>query len=244
MAPTERESEPVDLILSSGFLGFSRHLGFLRCVEARGVAVGGVMGTSSGALVGALWAAGHRARWIGEELYEPVPLRSLRLSSTPWKGLFHMGNLLERLEAFLPQSFEELERPFAVGVTGPGRAHKLIRSGPLLPALEASCAVPFLLRGASVDGMWCTDGGVVDRIGYEPWASWRGRKPTWIHLIERSMGAPGTPPSGPHIQLVSSPRSGAKLWSLGPFWEQVDETQEATQRQLSAGLSGARVAQG
>ena len=76
--------------------------------------------------------------------------------------------------------------------------------------------MPFLLRGASVDGMWCTDGGVVDRIGYEPWASWRGRKPTWIHLIERSMGAPSLP-LGTAYSTGLFPSVWCETLVIGPF---------------------------
>ena len=231
-ASSGSERQTIDVVLSSGFLGFSRHLGFLRCVEDRGAKVEGVLGTSSGALVGALWAAGHSAEWIAKELYEPMPLRSLRVSRTPWRGIFHMNALLHRLQKFLPAAFEDLERTFAVGVTGPNKVHQLVHSGPLLPALEASCAVPVLLKGAVVHGKWCTDGGVTDRIGYAPWSDLRGARTTWVHVIERTLGAPEEPLDAPHIVVVRSPRSGAKLWSLGPFWEQMDQTRKASEDQL------------
>ena len=47
----------MDLVLSSGFLAFARHAGFLRAVEQLELPVEGLCGTSSGALSGALWAA-------------------------------------------------------------------------------------------------------------------------------------------------------------------------------------------
>nr|MBA2319938.1 patatin-like phospholipase family protein [Deltaproteobacteria bacterium] len=47
-----------DLVLSSGFLAFARHTGFLAAVEELGLPVDAVCGTSSGALVGALWTSG------------------------------------------------------------------------------------------------------------------------------------------------------------------------------------------
>jgi predicted acylesterase/phospholipase RssA len=48
-----------DVVLSSGFLAFAPHSGFLQAVEDSGVSVGGVMGTSAGALAGSLWCAGY-----------------------------------------------------------------------------------------------------------------------------------------------------------------------------------------
>lgn len=51
--------EGCDLVLSSGFLAFAYHSGFLEAVAEAGIRVRGVMGTSSGALSGALYSAGY-----------------------------------------------------------------------------------------------------------------------------------------------------------------------------------------
>jgi predicted acylesterase/phospholipase RssA len=48
-----------DLVLSSGFLAFASHSGFLKAVDKAGLPVGGVMGTSAGALSGSLYSAGY-----------------------------------------------------------------------------------------------------------------------------------------------------------------------------------------
>lgn len=50
-----------DIVLSSGFLAFAAHCGFLKAVEETGVPVAGIMGTSSGALCGSMFAAGYTA---------------------------------------------------------------------------------------------------------------------------------------------------------------------------------------
>lgn len=47
------------MVLSSGFLAFASHSGFLKAVDSAGIAVGGVMGTSAGALSGSLYSAGY-----------------------------------------------------------------------------------------------------------------------------------------------------------------------------------------
>ena len=77
-------AEAVDIVLSSGFLAFGRHLGFLRGVEAQGIPVNGVCGTSSGALVGALWTAGVSLEEMQALFDVPRPIRKLRVSLTPW----------------------------------------------------------------------------------------------------------------------------------------------------------------
>jgi predicted acylesterase/phospholipase RssA len=48
-----------DLVLSSGFLAFANHCGFLAAVDEVGLPVNAVMGTSAGALSGSLYCAGY-----------------------------------------------------------------------------------------------------------------------------------------------------------------------------------------
>ncbi len=47
------------MVLSSGFLAFASHSGFLKAIDSAGLAVSGVMGTSAGALTGSLYCAGY-----------------------------------------------------------------------------------------------------------------------------------------------------------------------------------------
>lgn len=58
-AVLRRADSAYDLVLSSGFLAFASHSGFLKAVEAAGLHVSGVMGTSAGALSGSLYCAGY-----------------------------------------------------------------------------------------------------------------------------------------------------------------------------------------
>ena len=51
-----------DLVLSSGFLSFANHAGFLQAVDDVGLIVNGVCGTSAGAMVGSLYCAGYTPR--------------------------------------------------------------------------------------------------------------------------------------------------------------------------------------
>jgi len=219
-----------DLVLSSGFLAFARHCGFLSGVEDHGLPVDGVCGTSSGALVGALWAAGYPAASIAERLAGDRPLVILRPPLTPWRGLFSLSGLVKRLRGWLPAEFSGLERPFGVGVMGPGRASMLLTAGPLPEAIAASCAVPGLFVPVRVDGTWYRDGGVVDRVGLEAWRSFRGERPSVVHQVERSAGTDTPLPAG--MPVVRTPRSGASLWSLGDFRAQCEEARQLTRAVL------------
>ena len=127
----------VDLLLSSGFLAFGRQAGFLQAIEDRGVQVEAIVGTSSGALAGSLWAAGWSAQDLLVALTERLPLASVRPSATPWRGLLSMRAVIADLADRVPERFEDLKRPFAVGVMTAEGGHRLVRSGPLAPAVAA-----------------------------------------------------------------------------------------------------------
>ena len=49
----------MDVILSSGFLAFARHIGVFDAIEECDIEVDAICGTSSGSMVGALYAAGY-----------------------------------------------------------------------------------------------------------------------------------------------------------------------------------------
>lgn len=173
-----------------------------------------VVGTSSGALVGALWAAGLPAARIEALLAERRPFQLLGVHPRPWAGAFSLGPLVAWLRAHLPPDFEGLRRPFAAGVTGPDGRPLLLREGPLAEAVAASCAIPWLFAPVVHGGVPLRDGGVADRLMLGPWRAWRGDRPALVHLVDRSAGRdPADALDG--LPVVRTPRSGASFWSLG-----------------------------
>ncbi|KAL6757388.1 acyl transferase/acyl hydrolase/lysophospholipase [Haematococcus lacustris] len=235
-------SQPFDLVLSSGFLAFANHSGFLQAVEEAGLQVGGVMGTSAGALAGSLYCAGYSPRQVAAELSRDPPISLLRPSLTPWRGgILSLERVVERLQQLLPPRFEDLGRDFAVGVVTADGQYQLIDSGPLAEAVVASAAIPFMFQSVDVPGQQgrnpCKDGGVVDRVGLAAWRARRRRQaaagsglphhvpPALVHVISRSSPFSGTDDVSaahePQVMVVHSPKSGVNFLSLGDFEHQM-----------------------
>lgn len=218
----------VDLILSSGFLGFARHLGFLRGVDEAGLRPGALLGTSSGAVIGGLFAAGYSPDAIAEMTHEfRRPIARLGFSRNPLRGVFSLARLIEFLEARLPARFDELELPFAVGVTDARGEHRLITSGRLPEAIAASSAIPRVFQPIAIDGELCVDGGVCDRVGAVAYDVWRAGRDPLIHRILPSLGRE-LPGALDGRRVIESPRSRASLFSLGDFRAEAEESYRIT----------------
>ncbi|MEN0066565.1 MAG: patatin-like phospholipase family protein [Myxococcota bacterium] len=216
--------QPTDLVLSSGWLAFASHAGFLAAIEEAQVPVDGICGTSSGSLAGALFASGMPATEIFALLTRHPPLRWVRPSIRPWRGLFHLGPMIAELERHLPPTVAALDRPFGAGVID-RNGFRLLTEGPLPYIVAASCAVPYIFRPIEIDGVAYQDGGVADRTGLDDWRALRGNVDPIVHVLAASYG-PELPVHA--TRVVPSPRSGAYLWSLGDVEARFERTRAAT----------------
>jgi predicted acylesterase/phospholipase RssA len=223
-----------DLLLSSGFLAFARHAGVLAAVEEADVEIGAVVGTSSGAVVGALWSAGVSAARIVDLVAGTRPWDRVALHAQPWRGALDLRPLADWLAVHLPPTFAELPRPFAAGVSARVNGLEtavLLREGPLPLAVAASCAVPHLFASpfSGPHGPW-RDGAWADRLMYAPWREWRGGEDPLVHAVARSRGVELPLPEG--VRVIRTPRSGASLWSLGDVRGQAEEARRCAREVL------------
>lgn len=218
----------MDLLLSSGFLAFARHCGVLLAIEEAELPIEAVVGTSSGAMVGALWAAGAPAREIAARISADTPWSLIRFTRTPWRGLLSMGGADARLREWLPERIEDLGRPFAAGVMRSDRSPHLLTEGPLVDSVLASCSMPFVFEPVVVGDAVLRDGGAVDRIAHAGWSRWRPDRRALAHLVDRSAGRDVPLPEG--VPVVRTPRSGARFWDLGDFDAQVEEARVLAHR--------------
>jgi len=174
---------PYTLVMSSGFFGFFAHAGFVSVLEQEGLLPSRICGSSAGALVGGLVAAGLPSDRLRFEL---ARLRREDFWDIgPGFGLLR-GRLFEkRLESLLPaRSFEECRVPLAVSVFDIFALRtSVVREGALIPALHASCAAPLLFQPVRLGNRWCADGGILDRHGLAGVGS--GERVLYHHLASR-----------------------------------------------------------
>jgi NTE family protein len=156
---------PFALTMSSGFFSFFAHTGFLTVLEDEGLLPSRVSGSSAGALVTGAWAAGVDAPELAREL-EALQRRDF-WDPGMGAGLLRGQLFRERLERLLPnRGFEAARVPAAVSVFDVrSRRTRVLTSGELTAAIQASCAVPLLFHPVAIEGRSYLDGGILDRPG-------------------------------------------------------------------------------
>ena len=169
------DGKRVGVVLSAGFFGFFGHAGFLKALEQAGIVPSCLGGTSAGALVAAMSAAGMSADQIGQRIgkvakkdfWDPDPLGIVRegLKGLGATGLLRGERFRKLLVDTLPvQTFEQCRTPLLVVAMNLSRgAAQAFTRGELAPRVHASCAYPGLFRAATIDGEHFWDGGLVDK---------------------------------------------------------------------------------
>ena len=154
------------LALGSGSSRGWAHIGVIRGLEERGIKPDLVCGTSIGALVGAAYAGGDLDRleeWVTGLAWTTV----VRLMDITWRGGLIRGTRLFTLFRTLLEDRDISELPIAYGAVATelqsGR-ELWLRSGKVLDAVRASCAMPGLLTPVIRDGALLVDGGLVNPV--------------------------------------------------------------------------------
>jgi len=163
-------------VLGGGGVLGANEVGMLRALAEAGIRPDVVVGTSVGALNGACVAADPdgAAAWLGEvwqgdavqQAFSETILGQVARLARSGTHVHSIEPLRQMLEKALPGSdFADLQVPFQCVAASIERANAhWFSSGPVVPAVLASCAVPGLLPPVEVDGEHYFDGGLVDSI--------------------------------------------------------------------------------
>lgn len=153
----------VVLALGGGAARGLAHIGIIRVLEDHGVKVRGIAGTSIGAIVGGLHAAGrlpHYEDYIRR--FDAKAMLRMLDPVIPRSGLLGGNRVVKQLHEFLEgQRIEELDLPFcAIATDLESGAEVVLDAGCLVQAIRASFAIPGVFTPQRVDGYWLVDGGV------------------------------------------------------------------------------------
>lgn len=170
MAPPDRPR--VALVLGGGGARGLAHIGVLKVLAEEKIPIDMIVGTSVGALIGALYAADVPMSRI-EQLGETVRWNDLTdISDSSLVRLLMAGHLLstDKMESFLRETigdrqFNELRIPFACLATDLITGERvLFREGNVAQAARASATIPGLFDPVEFRHRYLVDGGLFDNI--------------------------------------------------------------------------------
>jgi NTE family protein len=170
--PTSPKTPPVDtprlkigLALGGGAARGFAHIGVIKMLESHGIYADYVVGTSAGAVVGSLYAAGYDAfamQKIAQQLDEKI-FADWTLGG---RGLLKGEALQDFINQHLNnRPLEKLSKPFATVATDLNSGERVVfRTGDTGMAVRASAAVPGIFQPTQFRGKSYVDGGLTSPI--------------------------------------------------------------------------------
>jgi hypothetical protein len=145
--PREKEKPrprpKIGVALGGGFARGVAHIGVLKVFEEEGIPIDYIAGTSSGAVIAAMFSSGICAKEL-EEIAGILKFGDFARLTISRLGLWTTDPMISLLTRILKvHTFEELRIPLAVTATDFNSGDSVVfTSGPLVDPLRASCAYP------------------------------------------------------------------------------------------------------
>lgn len=230
----------VGLALGGGGVRGLAHLGVLRFLEEQSIPVDVITGTSMGGLIAGIYASGVPLDRI---ITFATNLRLLDLASPDrsWRGFFDhrkMSDLLVEILGTDDITFEDLGIPIAVVAADLLTGELVVLdSGPLIPALMATSALPLFFAPVRHQDRWLIDGGVLNNLPFDiarHMGANRVLAVTFPRTTQFDLQTNPEPASrGPSIRMLKRLRGQSGEWrqpfliaeaSVGMLQELVNET--------------------
>lgn len=158
----------IGVALSSGAAAGFAHIGVLAALEKAGIPIDMIAGSSTGALIGALYA---QEKDIDEIKSVIIELGQKRVAHTVHLLLTKIGLIRgKRRKYWLRETigdldFKDLRIPFACVATDIERGEEvIIKDGPLIEAVRASGSFPVIVPIAKWRGRYLVDGGLINPV--------------------------------------------------------------------------------
>ncbi|MDX1397418.1 MAG: patatin-like phospholipase family protein [Oceanospirillum sp.] len=171
MASGSDSGKSVSLVLGSGGAKGLAHIGVIRWLEEHHYKVASVSGSSIGALIGGIYAAGkldEYEAWVRAIKKSDI----VTLMDISWGrgGLIKGDKIINTLTRLVgEQLIEELPIRFtAVATDIRGEREVWLNSGSLFEAIRASISMPMFFTPVQMDGLTLIDGAVLNPVPIAP----------------------------------------------------------------------------
>ncbi len=162
----ERRTGAIGLALSGGAARCAAHVGVLDVVTRAGVPIAGVVGTSGGAFVGALYASGRYTVAEIHTIARDLTWRRLLAPALSRRGFWSSDRIGAALRRLLGDvAFADLKHPFAAVACDLRTGDAVVLDdGDVSLAVQASCSLPVVFTPTTIAGRLLVDGGAVSQL--------------------------------------------------------------------------------
>jgi NTE family protein len=169
-----KNKKTVSLVLGSGGARGYAHIGIIKELEKQGYEIKSVCGSSMGALVGGLYAAGkldEYQKWVSN--FNVIDILKLIDFSFNKDGMIKADKVFAKIEEIIGDvCIEDLPISFTATATDiVNKKEVWLQKGSLKDAIRASIAIPTIFTPKQLNGKTLFDGGILNPIPILPTAS-------------------------------------------------------------------------
>ncbi|MFA5136348.1 MAG: patatin-like phospholipase family protein [Patescibacteria group bacterium] len=159
----------IGLALGGGGPKGLAHIGVIKSLVKNGFNIDYIAGTSIGAVIGACYALRKDITSVENYVLEKNRWEMLKLLIDPSlkEGVLQGNRMRHMIEQFLgyDTQFHDLSIPFCAVAVDMRKSQKIaLRSGNIVQATLASCAVPVVYNPVKTDGQLLADGGLISPV--------------------------------------------------------------------------------
>ena len=153
------------LVLSGGGIRGVAHIGAIKAMEECGIYPSHIAGTSAGAIVGSLYAAGRSCEEM-LDFFKTTEIFSINNYAKGKPGFLDTEKFYNQFKAYMPHdTFESLEKPLFITATNLlDGTLKVFSRGELIRPVLASAAVPGLFAPVQIKNGYYIDGGTLNNF--------------------------------------------------------------------------------
>ena len=169
LAKCKKRGLKFGLALGSGSARGLAHVGVIQVLEAYGIPIDMIAGTSIGSVIGSLYASGASIEKLMEAALSMKKSKTLTLLDP---ALLHSGFIkghraeeIIKTIALKDKTFDDLNIPFAaIATVLKNGAKAVIKKGKVIDAVRASISIPGIFTPVKYRDYFLVDGGLVDPV--------------------------------------------------------------------------------
>lgn len=167
----KKKGKTVSLVLGSGGARGLAHIGVIQVLEKHGYQIRSISGSSMGALVGGIYAAGHLptyTQWVTAlDRFDVLKLLDVSFSGS---AFFKGERIIATLRDLIgDRDIEDLPISYTAVATDLDDNKEIwLSTGPLFDAIRASIAFPTIFSAMNYNGKTLVDGGLLNPVPIAP----------------------------------------------------------------------------